>query len=196
MAATGGFVPPPYPHDRLAGIAGARRGGARRDRRRVGRHAGRPDAGGGGAGACRRRPRRDRLSRHDRHRALPRSGSWMDRATVRVRDRARRRRRVHRHEGAGGVAATGAVAARPQPRRRALPVGLVSHLRDGRDPRRAASGPGARRRAVADLLGPRRPGRRRACAAALAQRPEQPDGRRVVAVGDARRGRAGPAHAG
>ena len=141
-AATEGFVPPPYPHDRLADLKDDRRRGARRHRRLLGRHAGRPDARGRGA----------------RRWSTPRRGATGYPATIgsapvpRGRGRRgspagsactvdrRRGGRVHRHEGAGRVAAAGAVAARPVARRRAVPGGVVPHLRDGRDARRAARG--------------------------------------------------------
>ena len=63
---------------------GRRERGARRARRLLGRHAGRPDARGRGAGAGRRRVRRHRLPGHDRKRSrtarLPRPGSRGDSA--------------------------------------------------------------------------------------------------------------------
>ena len=103
-----GFVPPPYPHDRLGALTPLRRRGARRDGRRVGRHARRSDARRRAARARRRCAGRHRVPGHHRQRSRYRDGGGgVDRPPVRLHRHPRRGGRVHRHQGARGVAARG-----------------------------------------------------------------------------------------
>ena len=120
-AIASGFVPPPYPYDRLdelVPIAAARTTAVRRP---LDRHAVRSAARGGRRGAG-RVGRRARLPALDRLRRLPRGRGRLDGAPTRRRRRSRPRRGgVHRHQGARGRAAALAAPARPRPRHRAVP---------------------------------------------------------------------------
>ena len=73
-----GFVPPPYPYDRLDEIIAIAEPARRRRRRPVDRHAVRPAAGRGDR--CAGRPRhRPRLPALDRHARIPRGRGRLDR---------------------------------------------------------------------------------------------------------------------
>ncbi len=127
-----GFVPPPYPQDRLADlrvIADALPGGI------VDCSVGTPvdptpqvalDAARDAAGSAMGYPPSiGSLPLRDR-------GSRMDRPSLRRRRGRGRGDRVRRHQGGRGEPPAHAVAPRPEPRSRALPGDLVPHLRDGR----------------------------------------------------------------
>ena len=113
-----GFVPPPYPYDRLDGSSALAEPRSRRRRRPLGRHALRPAAGRGGRG----------LATSDSERGYPPSigtpalrgaaSRWLGRRFG-VDVPTGTDRRLRRHEGVRGHAAPVAAAAHARPRHRA-----------------------------------------------------------------------------
>ncbi len=90
LASADGLRPAAVPARPARARARGRGRGARRHGRRVGGHAGRPDAAGRGARAGRRRGRRHRLPRHHRQPGPARGRRGLDRPPVRVPGHARR----------------------------------------------------------------------------------------------------------
>ena len=155
-----GFVPPPYPYDRLDALEAAGRFVAGRSGRLLDRHPVRSGARGRdrrGRSAC--SPRRTDYPPSAGSAALRGGGrGWIGRRFGVTVD-AERRRRVRRHEGARRVAAAPAAPAQPGPRHRPVSRDRVPDLRDGRDPCRAARGarPARRRLAPRSRRDQRRP---------------------------------------
>ena len=133
MAATGGFVPPPYPYDRLDALEAARRLAARavsstaRSARRATRCPRSRCAAAAAALAA-----SNGLPAVGRQRRAARRRGGVDRPPLRRRGRGRARRRVRRHQGARRVAAAPAAPAQPAARHRAVSRDRVPELRDGR----------------------------------------------------------------
>ena len=132
---TAGFVPPPYPHDRLDELRATCRRGARRDRRQLGRHAGRPDARGR-AYARWPTPRAGAtgLPAVDRDARVPGGGGWLDAPPVRRRRAARRRSSPASAPRSSWRRCRALLSLRDPSRDTVLyPAVVVPDLRDGRD---------------------------------------------------------------
>ena len=171
-----GFVPPPYPYERLDPAAGGGRRARRGSSRPVDRHALRSAAGGGGRRA---RPLRRGagLPAVGRYARVPGGGGGLDGSPAGCAGRPVRRGGVHRQQGAGRRRSAVASAAHTRAGHRAVPGDQLPDLRDGGDPRRLPGRPGRRRRSVAPRPRLDRRGRRGAGAVPLGQHPGQP-GRR------------------
>ena len=137
MTELAGFVPPPYPYDRLDRLVPL---AARFDGGVVDLSIGTPvrsaDAGRGrraGAPPTASAATRRASARHALRDADPGAGS---RRRFDVDVPAQPDRRVRRHEGAGGDDAAVPAPAPAEPRHRAVPGRGLPDLRDGRHPRR------------------------------------------------------------
>ena len=186
-----GFVPPPYPYDRLGRDRRDRRGARRRRGRPVDRHAVRPAAGRGDGGA---RLDAARLAATRRRSARRRSGeaaARLDRAPARAPPSTRTPSSppASGTQGVRRVRAAVPEAARPVARHGPLPGDQLPDLRDGRDAGRAAG------RCLRDARRHQR-GRRRAGAVPLGQLAGNPTGElrdlAAAAAWGARAGRPGP----
>ena len=136
-AADAGFVPPPYPYDRLDALQAARRraAAAASSTCSIGTPCDPPPDGGD----------RARSARSDAERGYPPSigtpalreaaaaGSTAASASTSPPDAGRR---VRRHQGVRRARCRSGCACAPRPRHRAVPGGRLPDLRDGRDPRR------------------------------------------------------------
>ena len=133
-----GFVPPPYPYDRLDEITALAAQARRRRGRPVDRHAVRPAAGRGARRA--RRPATPRAATRPRSaRPAFRDGgrpAGSSAASARSVDPATEVAALRRHQGVRRVDPAVPEAARPVARHRALPGDQLPDLRDGRDARR------------------------------------------------------------
>ena len=108
-----GFVPPPYPYERLDQLLAVAESVRRWRGRPVDRHADGSAARVGRGGVLDVR-RRTRLSGEHRHRRVPRRGRAVDRAALRCHRRAVGDRGVRRQQGVRRHAAAVAAPARPR----------------------------------------------------------------------------------
>ena len=130
-----GFVPPPYPYERIDRFKPLADRIRRRADRLLDRHTVRSAARGGDRRARRLR-RRTWLSAEHRLGRPARARCTMDGPSIRHRRAAGADRGLHRDEGVRRHAAAVAATAPTRPRHDPVPGDRVPHVRDGGDPRR------------------------------------------------------------